>query len=95
MLAFLFAALCSFDFWPKIIMRDQDMNSVNEFGKRAQSILGRSQPVALVEAHLQPARFKITPKKLRSVIPSILYSINAVISLKRSRFQIQRSKWRC
>lgn len=48
------------------------MNSVTEFGKWAQNILGRSQPVALVEANLQPARFKITPKKLRSVNPSIL-----------------------
>ncbi|EFX77290.1 hypothetical protein DAPPUDRAFT_321563 [Daphnia pulex] len=60
------SALCSFDFWPKIVMRDQDMKSVNEFGERAQSILGRSQPVALIEANLQPARFKIAPKKLRS-----------------------------
>ncbi|KAI9553615.1 hypothetical protein GHT06_021537 [Daphnia sinensis] len=60
------SALCSFDFWPKITMMDQDMKSVTEFGKRAQEILGRSQPVALVEANLQPARFKITPKKLRS-----------------------------
>jgi hypothetical protein len=72
------AALCSFDFWPKIVMRDQDMKSVNEFGERAQSILGRSQPVALVEANLQPARFKIAPKKLRSVNPSTLFSVNAV-----------------
>ncbi|XP_057378339.1 uncharacterized protein LOC130700317 isoform X2 [Daphnia carinata] len=54
-------ALCSFDFWPKITMMDQDMKSVTEFGKRAQEILGRSQPVDLVER----ARFKITPKKLR------------------------------
>jgi len=53
------------------------MDSVNEFGERAQSILGRSQPVALVEANLQPARFKITPKKLRSVNPSTLFSVNA------------------
>ncbi|KZS05962.1 putative Phosphoinositide 3-kinase adapter protein 1 [Daphnia magna] len=60
------SALCSFDFWPKITMMDQDMKSVAEFGKRAQEILGRSQPVVLVEANLQPARFKITPKKLRS-----------------------------
>ena len=72
LLIFHCAALCLFDFWPKIVMRDQDMNSVTEFGKWAQNILGRSQPVALVEANLQPARFKITPKKLRSVNPSIL-----------------------
>ncbi len=64
----IFIALFSFDYWPKIPMRDQDMDSVTEFGRRAQSILCRSQPVALVEANLQPARFKITPKKLRSVI---------------------------
>lgn len=78
LLAFHLAALCSFDFWPKIVMRDQDMKSVNEFGERAQSILGRSQPVALIEANLQPARFKIAPKKLRSVNPSTLFSVNAV-----------------
>lgn len=69
------SALCSFDFWPKITMMDQDMKSVTEFGKRAQEILGRSQPVVLVEANLQPARFKITPKKLRSVIHFIFRTL--------------------
>lgn len=62
------SALITYEYWPKITMLDQNMESVNEFGKLAQSILCKSQPVALVEATAQPARFKITPKKLRSVI---------------------------
>lgn len=48
-------------------MLDQDMKSVTEFRALAQEILNRSQPAALTEARLQPARFKITPRKLRSV----------------------------
>ena len=48
-------------------MLDQDMKSVTEFRALAQEILNRSQPAALIEARLQPARFKITPRKLRSV----------------------------
>lgn len=61
------SALITYEYWPKITMLDQNMESVTEFGKLAQSILCSSQTVTLVEANLQPARFKITPKKLRSV----------------------------
>jgi len=62
-----FLALYSFAYWPKVAMLDQDMKSVTEFRALAQEILNRSQPAALTEARLQPARFKITPRKLRSV----------------------------
>lgn len=48
-------------------MLDQDLDSVTEFHSLARSILCRSQPAALAEAKLQPARFKLTPRKLRSV----------------------------
>lgn len=67
--SYLVSALITFEYWPKVVMLDQNMESVTEFGRLAQSILCQSQPVAPVaEANLQPVRFKITPKKLRSVI---------------------------
>ena len=56
-------------------MLDQDLASVAQFHALAKSILCRSQPAALVEAKLQPSRFKITPRKIRSVIlfPSLFF----------------------
>lgn len=63
----------TYEYWPKVAMQDQDLKSVTEFRTLAFNIISRSQSNALTTGAdpaglLQAVRFKITPRKLRSVI---------------------------
>lgn len=49
-------------------MLDQEMEPISEFMTVAADILRRSQPAVLQQAMaLQPAKFKLTPRKIRPV----------------------------
>lgn len=94
-LCLLFTALYSFEYWPKVVMRDQDLNSVTEFRSLAYNILCRSKPIIHPETGpAQVARFKITPRKLRSVCDDDKPNLVEVsLHLQRS-IQVERKKGR-